>query len=262
MNRLRVMTYNMLHAPGDRLEPLVGVVRSIQPDILACQEINTLDGLLDLSRELRMIPVWGPANSQEDYSGDETKPFEHVALLTRYPVLEMRVHRGDVDAMFRSVLEVRVQVPHWQEVTFFVVHFRALRHPEKRHLKVREAAAFVSIVNQAKGPVIGLGDFNAWAPGEGSFANPVDGIPEDHLFGIQGGVTGVILSAGLIDTYRLMNPNDGKPISTLLHAENSRVDFIWTSEDLKNYVMNSQIVDNELVQQASDHRPVVTDFAW
>lgn len=262
MPNLRVMTYNMLHAPGDRLKPLVDVVESIQPDILACQEINTFDGLMDLSRELQMMPVWGPANTTEDYTGDVTKPYEHVALLTRYPVIEMRVHRGDVGAMFRSILEVRVEVPEWQEVTFFVVHFRALRHPEKRHLKMREAAAFMAIVAEARGPVIALGDFNTWAPGEGSFSMPVDTLPEDYVFGLRGGVIGAIQETGLIDTYRHMNPKTDAPVSTLLHADNARVDFIWASQHLRDNISGSSIIDNSLVQLASDHRPVVTDFIW
>lgn len=262
MSNLRVMTYNMLHAPGDRLQPLVEVVQGIQPDVLACQEINTFDGLMDLARELKMMPVWGPANTQEDYTGDVSKPYEHVALLTRYPVLEMRVHKGDVEAMFRSVLEVRVQVPNWQEITFFVVHFRALRHPEKRHLKIREAGAFVGMVAQARGPVVALGDFNAWAPGEGGFTAPIENLPEDHVFGLQGGVIGAIQASGLIDTYRHVNPSSDGPVSTLLHAENSRVDFIWASPDLKEHIAGSNIIDNPLVKLASDHRPVVTDFTW
>jgi hypothetical protein len=67
MTTLRAMTYNMLHAPGDRLAPLVEVVKGVGPDILACQEVNTFDGMMELSQELGMLPVWGIANSPEDY---------------------------------------------------------------------------------------------------------------------------------------------------------------------------------------------------
>ena len=49
MTTLRLMTYNMLHAPGDRLAPLVEVVQSVAPDILACQEVNTFDGMMELA---------------------------------------------------------------------------------------------------------------------------------------------------------------------------------------------------------------------
>jgi hypothetical protein len=55
--------------PGDRLGALVDVVRAEDPDIVACQEINSLEGGLDLARELEMVPVWGGANSAEDFRG-------------------------------------------------------------------------------------------------------------------------------------------------------------------------------------------------
>ena len=38
MTRLRLMTYNMLHAPGDRLAPLVDVVKAVALDVLAVRK--------------------------------------------------------------------------------------------------------------------------------------------------------------------------------------------------------------------------------
>ena len=83
MTTLRVMTYNMLHAPGDRLAPLVDVVKGVSPDVLACQEVNTFDGMMELSRELDMLPIWGMANSAEDYR-DGQPVFEHLVVFTRF----------------------------------------------------------------------------------------------------------------------------------------------------------------------------------
>lgn len=262
MADFRVMTYNMLHAPGDRLGPLVDVVRSANPDVLACQEVNTFDGMMDLAKELNMMPVWGPANSEEDYR-DEKPLYEHLVVLTRLPVMAMRVHRGDREAMFRPVLEVRLKIPGWQEITLFTVHFRALVHPNQRFLKFREVASFLSAVEEARGPVIAMGDFNAWAPGEGDLSPVHAGdAPEDHVAAIQGGVIGAIQSAGLVDSYRLIHPYEGTPVSTLLNRTSSRVDYVFVSPDLTPFVSDSSIVDNHIVQQASDHRPVVTEFTW
>ncbi len=93
MTRLRLMTYNMLHAPGDRLAPLVDVGKAVSPDVLACQEVNTFEGVMALSRELGMLPTWGVANSPEDYR-DGQLVFEHLVVFTHLPPLAVRVHRA------------------------------------------------------------------------------------------------------------------------------------------------------------------------
>ena len=173
MTTLRMMTYNMLHAPGDRLAALVEVVKGIGPDVLACQEVNTYEGMMELSRELDMMPIWGVANSAEDYSSGQPV-FEHLVVFTRFPPRAVHVHPGDRRAMFRPVLEVRLQPPGGPEFSTFVVHLRALTDPRQRFLKFREVGALLAILGEAAGPVIAMGDFNAIAPIE---AEGINGAP-------------------------------------------------------------------------------------
>lgn len=264
MTRLRVMTYNMLHAPGDRLGPLAEVVKGVGPDVLACQEVNTFDGMMALSRALDMLPVWGAANSHED-TRDGQPLYEHLVIFTRLVPRAVRAHRGDQRAMFRPVLEVRLQPPGGPEITFFTVHFRALVDPHTRYLKFRELGAFLAVVGEAQGPVVAMGDFNALAPdeversGNGPWRSEP---PEDHLAAIRGGVVGAIVDAGLVDSYRAVHPQVGQDESTLVGASGRRIDHIFVSPSLRSFVTGSQIVDNETVRVASDHRPVVTDFTF
>jgi endonuclease/exonuclease/phosphatase family metal-dependent hydrolase len=264
MTRLRVMTYNMLHAPGDRLASLVSVVKSVGPDLLACQEVNTFDGMMALSRELGMLPVWGIANSPEDYR-DGQPVFEHLVVFTRIAPRAVRVHRGDARAMFRPVLEVRLQPPGGPEITTFTVHLRALIDPHERFLKFRELGALLAILSDADGPVIAMGDFNALAPDEVQHSG--DGPwrtepPEDHLVAVRGSVIGALLGSGLVDSYRSVHPFDGKNESTLVGRGGRRLDYIFVSPSLRASVSDSFILDNEMVQVASDHRPVVTDLIF
>jgi endonuclease/exonuclease/phosphatase family metal-dependent hydrolase len=259
MDTIRIMTYNMLHAPGDRLEQLADVVRSADPDVLACQEINTYEGMMLLARETGMLPVWGRANSHEDTSGDQPL-YEHLVLLTKLPPRIVRVHRGDRRAMFRPVLEVQIEVPGGGIVSFFVVHLRAVLDGTEQYLKWRELGALLAVISQTDGPVIALGDFNALTPGE----LPADDrreLPEDHLAAVRGGVVGAITNAGLADSLRLVHPYTGTPDSTLLQREGARVDYIFVGEELQDRVRDAFIVDSETVAVASDHRPVVADVA-
>ncbi|GAA3104628.1 endonuclease/exonuclease/phosphatase family protein [Pseudonocardia yunnanensis] len=262
MNTLRIMTYNMLHAPGDRLGHLVDVVRSVDPDVLACQEINTYEGMMDLSRELGMLPVWGPANSHED-TRDGRPLYEHLVVLSKPAPKAVRVHRGDRRAMFRPVLEVRLEAPGGTTVTFFVVHLRAVLDATERYLKWRELGALLAVIAGADGPVVAMGDFNALPPGE---TPPAEGtrreLPEDHLAAFGGGVVAAITEAGLVDSLRLVHPYTGTPDSTLLHRPGARVDYIFVSEELRDCVTKAGIVDGEAVTVASDHRPVVAELTF
>jgi endonuclease/exonuclease/phosphatase family metal-dependent hydrolase len=263
MTKLRVMTYNMLHAPGDRLGPLADVVKGVAPDVLACQEVNTFDGMMELARELGMLPVWGAANSPEDYR-DGLAVFEHLVVFTKLAPRSVHVHRGDRRAMFRPVLEVALQPPGAPDVRVFTVHLRARTDTSERFLKYRELGSLLAILADAEGPVIAMGDFNALAPGEGdgsAMGRPGTDPPEDHLAAVRGGVVGAIIGSGLVDSYRLRHPND-RDESTLLARAGWRVDYIFVNSVLERFVSSSYILDNEVVLQASDHRPVVTEFTF
>ena len=110
---------------------------------------------------------------------------------------------------------------------------------------------------------IAMGDFNAMAPGEGGQVGPGAGgseLPEDHAAAVHGGVVGAVLDAGFVDSYRLRHVPDGTDESTLLGRPGRRLDHIFVTSSLQPFVANSYIVDNEMVQVASDHRPVVTEF--
>ncbi len=279
MTTLRVMTYNMLHAPGDRLAPLVDVVKGVSPDVLACQEVNTYDGMMELSRELKMMPIWGMANGAEDYRSGQPV-FEHLVVFTRFPPRAVRVHPGDRRAMFRPVLEVRLQPPGAPEITILVVHLRALIDPSERFLKFRELGSLLAILGEEMGPVIAMGDFNAIAPREvegTSEPRSGTGAPEDHVAAVRGGVIGAIEDAGFVDSYRALNPgalnpgalnpgalnpNGSKDESTLLAGGGRRVDYIFVGASLTSFVSSCYILDNEAVHLASDHRPVVAEFTF
>lgn len=260
MSTIRVMTYNMLHAPGDRLGLLAEVVRSVEPDVLACQEISTCEGMMALAEQTGLQPVWGPANSHED-TRDGQPLYEHLVLLTRLAPRTVRVHRGDRRAMFRPVLEVQLEAPDGDTITFFIVHLRAVVDPELPYLKWRELGALLAVIGDAAGPVVAMGDFNALPAGE--LPAPGNGraeLPEDHRAALGGGVVAAITGTGLADSLRLVQPYLGVPDSTLVGRAGARVDYIFVSEELRDRVAKAWIVDTPAAAQASDHRPVVAEL--
>ncbi len=264
MHRLRLMTYNMLHAPGDRFDALHEIVRSAQPDILACQEIDDIPSLLKLSERLQMPAVIGYSNRPEDPPAPE-----HLALLSHWPIVHLHLHRGDPAAMFRPVLEVWVALPAGPVLRCFVVHFRAMAGPAGSRVKMQEAEHLSAVVAGSSRPCCALGDFNALARGEFAAPSAEDTMqsewgkqwPWDHREAVQGGVIDRIAATGLIDTWRQVNDPAHVPHATLRERP-ARVDYIWVDETLAPLVATSEILHTPGAERASDHYPVITTFQF
>jgi endonuclease/exonuclease/phosphatase family metal-dependent hydrolase len=258
MSELRVMTYNMLHAPGDRLQSLFDVVTAAHPDILACQEIDDIPGLLELSYRLGMPAVIGHSNRPED-----PPAAEHLAVLSRFPIVHLHIHPGDPDAMFRPVLEVWIAPSSAPVIRCFVVHFRAFVGAPGSQVKMREAEHLCGLLAEAQAPYLALGDFNALTPGEIEVP-PGWGAdqPDDHREAVLHGVVDRLLKVGIVDTWRQVNDPTIVPTGSLRNGTSARVDYIWADPNSALYVAESTIIRTAEAAQASDHYPVITVFRF
>jgi endonuclease/exonuclease/phosphatase family metal-dependent hydrolase len=258
MRQLRIMTYNMLHAPGDRFDALYEVVLSAQPDILACQEIDDIPALLTLSERLKMPAVIGYSNRPEDPPAPE-----HVALLSHWPIVHMHLHPGEPEVMFRPVLEARIAVAALPILSCFVVHFRAMAGPEGSQVKMQEAEHLCSVVSAAEPPYCALGDFNALTPGEETLpAGWGEQWPWDHREAVQGGVISRIAATGMVDTWRRLNDPTHVVHGTLRGRPSARVDYIWADATLAPSATASAILHTPEAERASDHFPVITTLQF
>lgn len=293
MAKLRIMTWNLLHAPGDRLQELADSVRALDPDILACQELNDEDGFHALSEAIQMPGVLGSANRPEvridDPGSAADKSPEHIALFSRHPIVFQGIHRGDPEIQFRPVLEAVVQVPELGDVRFFVVHFRAFPGPENEGYKVREARFLADLLTRTGGKKCALGDFNAWAPGEGDLSDSWGRQhPEDHRAAVRGGVIRELDRTGLVDAWRKFHPSVGTdptqidrrsepgpqaakeqsqatghpphPGRTLRDNPLSRVDYVWLSPSLADRAVRADAIRDARIETASDHYPVLAEL--
>lgn len=270
MSGLRLMTYNMLNAPNERLEQLVAVVRQYAPDILACQEITDVPGLLQLSAQVGMPVVIGPANGPEVTESDRQADvsggrLEHVALLSRYPIIGFRVHQGNPRVMFRSIVEVWIEIPGVATVRGFVVHLRAFPGPEGAQFKMREAEVLASLLRSAEESPYRfvMGDYNAWIRGVGDYRPAFERYPKDHIAAILGDVTDLIRGSGVEEVWRLQATEpEAVPGTVRGLGSRSPVDHIMVSPRLGSHLRQVFVPDDPLLASASDHLPVIADFSW
>ncbi|GAB5562781.1 MAG: hypothetical protein SynsKO_44280 [Synoicihabitans sp.] len=240
--------------PEGEKNALRRVIREMDADILALQEIGGEDFLRELQRDLRRDGMSYPESVVLNAVDEQRR----LAVLSRVPLTAVRRHTDLEFAYFngresvkRGMLEVRFETPIG-EVALFVVHLKSrltVRRddPQARLRRGREATA-------ARDRILEL------------FPQPT----ESHFI-----ITGDFNEGPLHRPVRAFSAIGGRPISELVPAydsrgetwthryrrndEYSRVDFFMVSEPMQKWIEGGagRIPDQPDVLVASDHRPVV-----
>src|SRR5579864_2397104 len=160
--RIRVATYNILLG-GERRGHLVrNVLRRVDADVVALQEVREIHRVRDLADELGM----------EIYLGEPSDPASpmHTAILTRLPVRAWR-NRRHHGRMLRSHLHCDIETGGAQ-VPVVGVHclHLAARFGDRNKgeaRRIREIGAVLTdIAGEPALPHMLIGDFNALSPGD------------------------------------------------------------------------------------------------
>lgn len=230
------------------------VLRGLDADILALQEIGGRPFLEELRRDLRHDGLDYPHAVILEHS-DEPR---HVAVLSRRPFTAVEKHTDltfryfdGTERVRRGLLEVRLATAVG-ELTVFVVHLKS-RFTERRddpmsaQRRAGEAVVIrdrvlVRFPEPASAQFVIVGDFN-----DGRTARPVEAM----------------LSRGQTIIAELLPAADSRNETwTHRYAKEdsySRVDHILVSPGLAPVVHGAaaRIYDGPGVREASDHRPVV-----
>ncbi len=224
---IRVLAYNIKHGEGmDRevhLERAAAVIRGARPDIVTLQEIDwnvARTGRVDQAARLGdltgMEHAFGPFM---EYQGGEYG----MAILSRWPILEVVNHVLPPGTEPRSTLAARIRLPGGAgEVIVAGVHF--YRTEEERFRQAREV---VDLFEQETTPIILAGDFNSRR------GDRVMDVIEHHW--------ALPDKAGRISTF----PSD---------RPEREIDFIGYRPTDHFEVVEYRVLDERV---ASDHRPVL-----
>ena len=165
---LRVMAYNIHHANPPSIpdsidiDAIMSTIASQDPDILALQEIDANTGRSGkgnqaevIAEKLGMNVFFGKAI---DYDGGEYG----VAVLSKYPMSEEKVHRlpsaPGTNGEPRVLTSVKISLPGNNSIRFGSTHLDAQKEDTKRLLQIAE---ILKIGSEEKLPMIIAGDFNA-----------------------------------------------------------------------------------------------------
>ena len=251
---VRIMTYNILDGGGDRLPLIRSVLQEQQPDVIVLQEVFDRDWVDALAARLGMDSYFARGNN-----------IRHVALLSRLPILSVQTHRAF--PIRCAVLQAEIEFGRGDIVTIFGIHlapYPAFYHELWRTLEVRLILRLALACKNR--PHLILGDCNSIASGDRVVW--VESIPPflRRMLAMQGWrvfhwALRRMLRAGYTDSFRCLHRDlDGFTLPT--PRPNARLDYIFADPLMRERLTACRVVtDGDAVHAASDHYPVLAEFA-
>ena len=228
---VRVMIYNIKHGQGMDgtvdLSRSAEVIREMDPDILALQEIDSKTRRVNgVDQAARMSELTGMPHhafgSFMDYQGGQYG----MAILSRWPITASTNHRLPEGAEPRSALTAQISIAgDGPELTLADIHlYRTL---EERYSQARRLVELFAYTTK---PVVLAGDFNS--------------RPDSKV--IQ-----------MLDRYWTI-PDKGREHLTFPSDDpDVEIDYIMYRPGSAFELIDHQVIDEPV---ASDHRPVILDL--
>jgi endonuclease/exonuclease/phosphatase family metal-dependent hydrolase len=234
------------------IERLAAIIESSQADVVSLNEVlhpvvthyNEARPVADLANLLRMDWAFGQSDRVVQRPG-WWGPIGN-AVLSRYPIMTDANHYLPRLPMTqrRNLLTARIDVSQDRSFTVYSTHldhvFEGIRLWQLR-------GVLNALQVHAQEPHVLLGDFNTHGPvGERSyrFTPPV---------------VRMLRKNGYVDAYMKVGEGDH---ATFRYLWPFRIDYIFVPSVMVPFLVSCRTLDGHLVEQASDHRPLMAEFAW
>ena len=165
---VRFLAYNILLGGAPRVDQLTSIIRASGADVIGLAEATNPRVVRTLAERLGMhFCLTGEGKRERDWQ---------VALLSRLPILETRVHSYPEIFTRQHFLEVHLEDPAGTTITAFVTHLTASFHTlgegdRKRRGEVRQ---LLEAMQACRGkPHLVMGDFNSATPGDPLYASTI-----------------------------------------------------------------------------------------
>lgn len=242
----RLLTYNIQRGGRGRERALARVIASCAPDVVILQEAREPGIVERLARECGMAQ-WG-AQARSSLGFLSRTPVAHYAW--QWP-------RGSRHAFLELVLAGGPRV--------FGVHLAAVHSAWTERRRLRELQALLaSVARHQQGFHVLAGDFNTLAPGE---LLDIRQLPYRlrTLVWLSGGrirwrTIQAVLTAGYVDGYRLLNPETAG-VTFPTRGPHIRLDYVFLPQNFATALRACSVVNAPEAGAASDHFPVLADFA-
>ena len=139
-----------------KLQNISRVIKDIDADIIALQEIESLQALKDLRYTLKQMGLYYPYFKIANAKSTTIK----VALLSKIPFVYTKEVRVTSSYKYRNILEVKLTINH-KDLYLFVNHWKAKSGPESmRMVSAKALRKRLKEITYRKNIIL-LGDFNS-----------------------------------------------------------------------------------------------------
>jgi exodeoxyribonuclease-3 len=266
---LRVLNYNTYYvfSKGTQVDVATDWIAQQAPDVVALQELTNITD----KRLSELAAGWGHEHS----ALLKTSGFS-VGLTSEFPI---EVVDKLLDGLHHGSLHARIGGIH-----FFVVHLSPFQWVT-RTAEAKLILAKIQPLLERNQEVLVLGDFNALSPADRFLmaAQPnelqrarASDAKHDHVLNLKDGdfdysVMQMFFDAGLEDVALEHLEESGAPRWTIptgiwseakvdAPAGGTRIDFVLADPRLRSATVSAQIIRKGVVNQTSDHYPVLVNF--
>lgn len=157
---LRILSYNIKHGQGMDdsvdLDRAAALIRRLRPDLVALQEIDSATTRTDrIDQASRLGALTGMHSVFGGFMPYREGAYG-MAVLSRFPILEVRNHRLPNGEEPRTALAVRVKPDGDAELVFVGIHL--YRTEEER---VAQIDRLLQVLGAEAAPIVLAGDFNS-----------------------------------------------------------------------------------------------------
>lgn len=261
---LRLITYNVWYGfteVPERKKSWMEWMNEQQPDIVSLQELN------GYTEEKLAVDAKDYGHTYSALLKEEGFP---TGITSRYPIEDIqRIREGFHHGLIRARIK---------GIYVYVIHL----HPSNWQTRKREIARILQDIEllPTDSKVILAGDFNTFSPLDSvyymhgrlePFFNERDSLYKE--INLNNGdldytVIQEVMDFGLVDleaTMRTSSYDFHGSFPTMVekegeHGDQRRLDYIFTSKNLSDNVIDAKIINNDTTLILSDHLPVVADW--
>lgn len=248
MQKLRILTYNILRGGVGRERQLADVIIAESPDIVVLQEATRPHSVAHLAG-LTSMSTHGAVAGRS------------LAFMSRVPIAEHRWVRPRWSQ--HAFLEI---VPRGIDLRIFGVHLSAVHAAWTEARRVRELRALLAaIAEHARSPHVIVGDFNTLAPNE---RLEVSKLPRRLrlLVWLSGGrirwqTIAIMLGAGYVDGFRMLHELD-QGFTFPTWEPHVRLDYVFVAKTSSDRLVSCAVAaGHAAARRASDHFPLSAELS-
>ncbi len=251
---MRLMSYNILRGGAaffggtGRLNSILELIRTCAPDILALQEANGFEdpALVQMVSRTLSLPHAALATGALYSDGDRY----HVAVFSRYPISD--VYRFPSCRFQSAAMSMRLETPLGR-ILLWNLHL----HATSEIRRLAELNCVLEHLDPAEDHLL-VGDLNALSRRD-AYPDP-DG-EFDLRFDVTDRLNHVLVDLGAPAPGATAWTHPSRLPADHHHKIARRIDYAFAASGLAGQVIATKVIRSPLAHRASDHFPLVVDFA-